>query len=252
MFFKWTAKKNCVAKILAISKIFLYINTCYFYYNKLVKNSLSSYPFFYSFIETKSKNQIFCKLKSYHEKYFCVLFIASRALLQSHADFKRLLQRIFLTCYSYSYYNWMIAWYTDLSIIYMYVCIYIYICMCMYIYTYINKYILYKYIYIHIYTYIYIYMYIYVYIFSSKISGNIPSCWIMWQTFLRFHKIIQANKYLLMFSNNGNIGILLDSDRRLNFRFEIGRSYLFYAVHSKIYLIYSNGQALACGPFEGY
>ena len=61
-----------------------------------------------------------------------------------------------------------------------------------------------------------------------------------------------SKQCLLMFSNNGNIGILLDSDRRLNFRFEIGRSYLFYAVHSKIYLIYSNGQALACGPFEGY
>ena len=35
------------------------------------------------------------------------LFIASRALLQSHAEFNRLLQRNFLTCYSCLYYSSM-------------------------------------------------------------------------------------------------------------------------------------------------
>ena len=42
-------------------------------------------------------------------KYFCFSFIVSRALLQSHSEFSRLLKRNFLTCYSSSYYNSIVA-----------------------------------------------------------------------------------------------------------------------------------------------
>ena len=41
-------------------------------------------------------------------KYFCFLFITSRVLLQSHAEFNRLLWKNFLTCYSCLYYSSMI------------------------------------------------------------------------------------------------------------------------------------------------
>ena len=41
-------------------------------------------------------------------KYSCFLFLASRALLQSHAGFNRLLYKGFLTCYSCSYYSSMV------------------------------------------------------------------------------------------------------------------------------------------------
>ena len=40
----------------------------------------------------------FC-VSSGNEKYFCFLFIAIRALLQSHAEFNGLLYRNFLVCY---------------------------------------------------------------------------------------------------------------------------------------------------------
>ena len=40
-----------------------------------------------------------------NEKCFCSLFTASGALLQSHAEFSRLLERNFLICYSCSYYR---------------------------------------------------------------------------------------------------------------------------------------------------
>ena len=43
-----------------------------------------------------------------NEKYFCMLFIASRALFQRYAEFNRLLEKDFRTCYSCPYYNSMI------------------------------------------------------------------------------------------------------------------------------------------------
>ena len=42
------------------------------------------------------------------EKKFCLLFIVSRALLQSHAEFNRILYRNLPTCYSCSYCSSMI------------------------------------------------------------------------------------------------------------------------------------------------
>ena len=39
---------------------------------------------------------------------FYLLFMASRALLQSYTKFNRLLQKNFLTCYSCSYYSFMV------------------------------------------------------------------------------------------------------------------------------------------------
>ena len=45
-----------------------------------------------------------------NKKYFCFLFTASHALLQSHAEFNRLLKRNFLTCNSYCYFSSMLWW----------------------------------------------------------------------------------------------------------------------------------------------
>ena len=61
-----------------------------------------------TFIETKSKNEIFSNMVVWNEKWFCFLFIASRALLQRYAEFNRLLEKDFLTCYSNSYYSFMV------------------------------------------------------------------------------------------------------------------------------------------------
>ena len=72
----------------------------------LVNNSLLSS--FCPFLQTKNKNQFFHKWWSGNEKYFYFLFIASHALLQSHAEFNRLLQMTFLACYSCSYYSSML------------------------------------------------------------------------------------------------------------------------------------------------
>ena len=71
----------------------------------LVTNSLLSY--FCPFLQTKSKYQVFSKLVVWLQEIFCFLFIASRALLQRHTEFNRILKRNFLTCYSCSYYSSM-------------------------------------------------------------------------------------------------------------------------------------------------
>ena len=56
----------------------------------LVANSLLSS--FCPFLQTKNKTQAFRKLWSGNEKYFW-LFIASRALFQSHVEFNRLIMK---------------------------------------------------------------------------------------------------------------------------------------------------------------
>ena len=53
----------------------------------------------------------FSHLSHGKEKYFCFLFIASRALLQSHTECNGHLQRNFLTCYSCLYYSSMFPQY---------------------------------------------------------------------------------------------------------------------------------------------
>ena len=55
----------------------------------LVTNSLLS--FFCPFVEAKNKNQIFSKLMIWLREILIFLVIASRALLQSYAEFNRLL-----------------------------------------------------------------------------------------------------------------------------------------------------------------
>ena len=61
----------------------------------LVTNLL--YPLFVLSYEPKTRIWFSTSWWSGNEKYFCFLFIASRALLESHAEFNRLLQRNFLT-----------------------------------------------------------------------------------------------------------------------------------------------------------
>ena len=70
----------------------------------LVTNSLLSI-FFVLFYKPTTKIRFSTSWWYGNEKYFCILFITSRALLQSHAEFNRLLSRNFLTCYFCSYYS---------------------------------------------------------------------------------------------------------------------------------------------------
>ena len=73
---------------------------------------------FYHCLHIRNKNFVFSKLVVYsNEKYFCFLFIASCALLESHAKCNRLLLRNFLTCYSCSYYSFMILYINPLFLI---------------------------------------------------------------------------------------------------------------------------------------
>ena len=71
----------------------------------LVTNSLLSS--FWTFLQTKTRIRFSASWWSGNEKYFCSLFIASRALLQSDAEFNRLLKRNFITCYSCLYFSSM-------------------------------------------------------------------------------------------------------------------------------------------------
>ena len=82
--------KNTVAKVLlAIGKIFLNKNNLTIIPTDLVTNWLLFS--FCPFLQTKNKNQVLISWWSCNEKYFCSLFIASLALLQSHVEFNRLL-----------------------------------------------------------------------------------------------------------------------------------------------------------------
>ena len=64
---------------------------------------------FCPFLQTKNKIKFSGSWWSGNKKYFCFLFRASCAPLQSHVEFSRLLLRNFLTCYSCSYYS-SIVW----------------------------------------------------------------------------------------------------------------------------------------------
>ena len=66
------------------------------------------YPLFVLSYKPKTRIRFSASWWSGNEKYFCFLFTASRALLQSHAELKRLLQRNFLTCYSCLYYSYTV------------------------------------------------------------------------------------------------------------------------------------------------
>ena len=81
-------------------------------------NLVTKLSSFYHFLDIRNKNFVFSKLVVYsNEKYFCFLFIASCALLESHAKCNRLLLRNFLTCYSCSYYSFMILYINPLFLI---------------------------------------------------------------------------------------------------------------------------------------
>ena len=87
--FQRSVKKHYVAEIsLAISEISLYRVTSIKIPINLVTNSLLTICF--PFIKTKNKLNFSASWWSGNEKYFCLLFTASRALLQRHAEFNRL------------------------------------------------------------------------------------------------------------------------------------------------------------------
>ena len=71
----------------------------------LVTNLLVSS--FCPFLQTKTRIWFSASWWSGNKKYFCLLFMESRALLQSHTEFKDFYKRNFLTCYSCSYYSSM-------------------------------------------------------------------------------------------------------------------------------------------------
>ena len=64
----------------------------------LVKNLLFS--IFCPSLVTKNKGSNFQQVDDLQQEIFCFLFIASQTLVQSHAEFNRLLERKFVTCYS--------------------------------------------------------------------------------------------------------------------------------------------------------
>ena len=105
--FKWSVKKHYVAKIHKefergfCTKIIVTMIPM-----NLVTNSLLSLVC--PFVEIKNKNQISSSWWSGNEKYFCALFMASRALIQRYAEFNRLLWKDFLKCYSRLYYSSMV------------------------------------------------------------------------------------------------------------------------------------------------
>ena len=75
----------------------------------ILTNFIANHPYpFFVFVETKNENEIFSNLVAWYQKK-CVLFITSCTLLQRHAEFNRISRRIFLTCYSYSYYSSMLG-----------------------------------------------------------------------------------------------------------------------------------------------
>ena len=105
LWFKWSVKKLCLAKVLpAIWESFLHDNN----------HNYNSYRFSYKFafilflpFLTNEKQESSASWWSGNKKYLCFLFIVSCALLQSHVEFKRLLWGNFFKCYSSSYYSSM-------------------------------------------------------------------------------------------------------------------------------------------------
>ena len=100
LWFKWSVKKHFVAKVLvAIWEIFSHEND----------RNYNSYRFSYKFVfvlSYKPKTTRIWISESWwsdNEKYFCFLFIASHALLQSHAEFNIFLHvipfRIIVPCF---------------------------------------------------------------------------------------------------------------------------------------------------------
>ena len=59
-------------------------------------------------VKTKYKSQVFTKLVVWQRKNIFFLFRESHALLQGHDEFKRFLKRNFITCYSCSYYSFIL------------------------------------------------------------------------------------------------------------------------------------------------
>ena len=75
--FQESVKKHCVAKVFVVMwEIFLHE------YNW----NYNSYKFSYKCVETKNKNQIFSELLLWKQKNCLLLFKASPALLQRHAN----------------------------------------------------------------------------------------------------------------------------------------------------------------------
>ena len=93
-----------MAKILpAVLETFLHeINRNYDSYKFYCKFAV--FLFFLSY-KSKRRNKFSASWWSGNRKYFCFLFIMSRALLQRHSQFSRILWRNFFACYSCSYYS---------------------------------------------------------------------------------------------------------------------------------------------------
>ena len=108
--FKRSAKEDYVAKILhAIWDTF---------YMKIIVTLIPIDLFlllslFRSIFWSKNENQFFRKLLVWQWKKFLLIFIASRTLLQSHAEFNKLLYWNFRACYFCSF---IVLWYINLEV----------------------------------------------------------------------------------------------------------------------------------------
>ena len=109
LWFKWSVRKSCVAKVLlAIWEVFSVENNQNYHSYSFSYKFAFIFSFFVLFYKPKTRIRFSASWRSGAENYFCFLFIASRALFQSHVEFIRLLKRNFLTCYFCSYYSSMI------------------------------------------------------------------------------------------------------------------------------------------------
>ena len=98
-------KKHYLVKVLlTIWEIFLYKNN-HSYNSYRFNNKFGFILVFVLSFNTKTKIKFSASWRSGNKIYFCFLFMASRPLLQDHAEFNRYLQRTFLICYSCSYYS---------------------------------------------------------------------------------------------------------------------------------------------------
>ena len=90
----WSLRKHCVAELLlAIWEIFVHENNRH--YNSYRFSNKFAFIHFLSFLWNQKQESGFHQVDGLVTRNICFLFIASGALIQSHAEFNRLLQKEF-------------------------------------------------------------------------------------------------------------------------------------------------------------
>ena len=87
-------KKHCLAKVLPA---ILHENNRN--YNSFIFSYKFAFILFLPFLRNQNQESGFLQVGGVVTRNICFFYIASHALLQSHAEFNRLSERNFLTCY---------------------------------------------------------------------------------------------------------------------------------------------------------